>query len=330
MDKSKDFDFIEAATKTERQRTMKVPGEVPAVGKMSFEIQKLREELKTKTVPQLKEALERQEKLVKNPALLKKLPDKGEKSLKTVKLIKELISEKEEVDGLEKQMKALKVNTEKMEWKGGILDSDDDSDPEAEGPVKDPLSLLAQGVVPKHSSKAAATTNNNDMSGIEAFAVREAEKVDGLEPKQSFVPFKNTKTSTVTEDIRKLNPKSDKVETVSKPVSSKRRPKNPPTPSIPLPNTYTCETKQLSLTESLKLQQDQDKKLREIQMKNAAEKLSAGDNFAALLKQAEEVNTVGSQFEEYRDQSEEVEDVDEDEEAGVNIMSVVNDDNNEE
>ena len=330
MDKSKDFDFIEAATKTERQRTMKVPGEVPAVGKMSFEIQKLREELKTKTIPHLKEALERQEKLVKNPALLKKLPDKGEKSLKTVKLIKELISEKEEVDGLEKQMKALKVNTEKMEWKGGILDSDDDSDPEAEGPVKDPLSLLAEGVVPKHSSKAVATSNNNDLTGIEAFAMKEAEKVDGLEPKQSFVPFKNTKTSTVTEDIRKLNPKSDKVETVSKPVSSKMRPKNPPTPYIPLPNTYTCETKQLSLTESLKLQQDQDKKLREIQMKNAAEKLSAGDNFAALLKQVEEVNTVGSQFEEYRDQSEEVEDVDEDEEAGVNIMSVVNDDNNEE
>ena len=48
-EKSQDFDFVVTATRTENDRKMKVPGEVPAVGKMSFEIARLREEIKLET-----------------------------------------------------------------------------------------------------------------------------------------------------------------------------------------------------------------------------------------------------------------------------------------
>ena len=142
-----EFDFVAAATRNEEKRKMKIPGEVPPVGKMSIEIARLREEIKTKTVSQLKEVLDRQEKILKNPALVKRLPDKGEKARKTKEMIVGLIIDKEKVEDLEDEMKKMKINTEKMEWKGGLLDSDDDSDPEDDAPSKNPLSVLAQGKV---------------------------------------------------------------------------------------------------------------------------------------------------------------------------------------
>merc|ERR1712131_286264 len=82
------------------------------------------------------------------------LPDKGEKARKTKEMIVGLIIDKEKVEDLEDEMKKMKINTEKMEWKGGLLDSDDDSDPEDDAPSKNPLSVLAQGIIPKVSSTA--------------------------------------------------------------------------------------------------------------------------------------------------------------------------------
>jgi len=320
MEKSKkEFDFVEAATKTEGSRKMKIPGEVPAVGKSSLEIARLREEIKTKTVTQLKEVLERQEKILKNPMLVKKLPDKGEKARKTKEMIIGLIQDREKVDDLEDEMKKMKINTEKMEWKGRLLDSDDDSDPEDDAPSKNPLSVLAQGIVPKVSSSAKGDTGNKpDLSDIELFALKEVEKVDNMAPKDSFVPFNNLKSTKVDEELKK---QIGAAPSVQKPVHPRSKIKFVPkhkTPAIPLPNVYVCETKQLSLADSLRLQQEQDKKLREIQMKHAAEKLMASSNLGGVT---EEVNTVGSQFQEYRSKTEEdeeeVEDVDDDEGVGV-------------
>ena len=293
-----DFDFVVTATRTENDRKLKVPGDVPAVGKMSFEIARLREEIKTKTVPQLREILERQERILKNAALVKKLPDKGEKAKKTKDMIIELIKNKEKVDDLEEQMSTMKIDTEKMEWKGSLLDSDDDSDPEDDVPTKNPLSVLAQGIVPKHSSKAKEPEASNEkLSDLEAFAVKEAAMIDNLKPKQSFVPYKNTKVDKVTEDLKKeLGP----VNTVKSVNTFKIKEIKPKTPAIPLPNVYTCETKMMTLSDSLILQQEQAKKLREIELKHAAEKLTS-----ASVKLSDDVNHVGAQFEEYRHAAEE-------------------------
>jgi len=314
-----EFDFVAAATRNEEKRKMKIPGEVPPVGKMSIEIARLREEIKTKTVSQLKEVLDRQEKILKNPALVKRLPDKGEKARKTKEMIVGLIIDKEKVEDLEDEMKKMKINTEKMEWKGGLLDSDDDSDPEDDAPSKNPLSVLAQGIIPKVSSTAKSEiVSKNELSDLELFAQKEIEKVDNLAPKESFVPFNNLKTTKVDEDLRKQIGTAPTSNKVSPPKSKIKFVPKHKTPSIPLPNVYVCETKQLSLAESLKLQQEQDKKLREIQMKHAAEKLMASSNVGGV---SEEVETIGSQFQEYRSKTEEdeeeVEDVDDDEGVGV-------------
>ena len=317
MDNSKDFDFVVTATRTENDRKLKVPGDVPAVGKMSFEIARLREEIKTKNVPQLREILERQDRILNNPGLVKKLPDKGEKARSTKDMILKLIKEKEKVDDLEEEMKKMKINTEKMEWKGGLLDSDDDSDPENEDSGKNPLSVLAQGIVPKVSSKAKSEIeegSDRGKSDLELFAIKEAEKVDNLPNKETFVPYKAAKTeiSDETKCSLRINPAP-----AENPKIRGRRPVVT-TPAIPLPSVYNCETKQLSLAESMQLQQQQDRKLRDIQLKHAAEKLSASKE----IKDLNEVRIEGGQFEEYRDNNEEEEQEEDSGDEGVGVVGI--------
>ena len=317
MDNSKDFDFVVTATRTENDRKLKVPGDVPAVGKMSFEIARLREEIKTKNVPQLREILERQDRILNNPGLVKKLPDKGEKARSTKDMILKLINEKEKVDDLEEEMKKMKINTEKMEWKGGLLDSDDDSDPENEDSGKNPLSVLAQGIVPKVSSKAKSKVeveNDRDKSDLELFAIREAEKVDNLPNKETFVPYKAAKTELSDETKCSLQIKPASAD------NSKIRGRRPAvtTPAIPLPSVYNCETKQLSLAESMQLQQQQDRKLWDIQLKHAAEKLAAGKE----IRDLNEVRIEGGQFEEYRDNNEEEEQEEDSGDEGVGVVGI--------
>jgi hypothetical protein len=65
----------------------KVPGEVAPVGRLDHEAKAFERDIKAKSVPQLQEVLERQNKILENSALLKKLPDKGAK----VKQRKEMI-----------------------------------------------------------------------------------------------------------------------------------------------------------------------------------------------------------------------------------------------
>jgi len=317
MDNSKDFDFVVTATRTENDRKLKVPGDVPAVGKMSFEIARLREEIKTKNVPQLREILERQDRILNNPGLVKKLPDKGEKARSTKDMILKLINEKEKVDDLEEEMKKMKINTEKMEWKGGLLDSDDDSDPENEDSGKNPLSVLAQGIVPKVSSKAKSKVeveNDRDKSDLELFAIKEAEKVDNLPNKETFVPYKAAKTELSDETKCSLQIKPASAD------NSKIRGRRPAvtTPAIPLPSVYNCETKQLSLAESMQLQQQQDRRLRDIQLKHAAEKLAAGKE----IRDLNEVRIEGGQFEEYRDNNEEEEQEEDSGDEGVGVVGI--------
>ena len=322
----KDFDFVVTATRNENNRKLKVPGDVPAVGKMSIEIAKLREEIKTKTVPQLQEVVERQERILNNKALVKKLPDKGEKARRTKEMIENLIKDKDKVDGLEKEMEKMKIDTEKMEWKGNlILDSDDDSDPEEIGPVKNPLAVLAQGIVPTVSSRAKEKDESGGLNGLELYAVKEAEKVDSVKDKDNFVPFKSVKSNEVDKDTRKtLTSMSDVLNSAEKPELSKyerrkldKRMQKPKTPAIPMPEAYSCATKQLSLTESLKLQQEQDKHLREVQLRHAEQKLAAAASF-----RAEEVRLEGSRFQEYRDQREEEEQEEDSGDEGVGVVGI--------
>jgi len=293
-------DFIAVATRTESERLMKVPGVVPPIGKMSHEVAKLRSELRSKSVLELQEVLDRQQKILGNKALVSKLPDKGQRARNTRDMVTELLNEKEKVEGLEKKMTKLKINTEAMEWKNTLLDSDDDSDPEVDGQAKNPLAVLAQGVIPSKSSRGKAEEDAHTTE-LELFALKEAEKIDNTTPRDSFVPFKSAKTTCLTVDMKeKLVPAT----TVSgDDVNHTKKLKHPRTPSIPLPPLYTCQTKQLSLADSLKLQQDQDKRLKDVQLKHAADRLA---NSKGLVKLGLADIVVKGQFEEYRNPQEEL------------------------
>ena len=295
---------------------------VHPIGKMSHEVAKLRAELRSKSVPQLQEVLDRQQKILGNRALVSRLPDKGERAKNTRDMVIELLKDKEKVDGLEKEMNKLKINTEAMEWKNTLLDSDDDSDPEDEGPVRNPLAVLAQGVVPSKSSKGKLEEEAHNTE-LELFAQKEAEKVDNTESKNSFVPFKSAKTTCLSVDLKsRLGTKESGDDSKHNNDGKIRRkiPSHPGTPSIPLPPQYSCQTKQLTLVDSLKLQQDQDKRLKDIQLQHAAERLASSKG---LVKLGLADIVVKGQFEEYRDQQEDISEEEEDGDSGDEGVGVV-------
>jgi len=312
-------DFIAVATRTESERLMKVPGQVHPIGKMSFEVNKLRSELKSKSVPELQEVLGRQQNILGNRLLVSKLPDKGERAKKTRNMVIDLLKEREKVDGLEKEMTKLRINTEAMEWKNTLLDSDDDSDPEVEGPIKNPLAVLAQGLVPPKSSKGKLEEELHNTE-LELFAQKETEKVDNTEVKDNFVPFKSAKTSCLSVELKaRLGPGGSSDEGLLKTHKVKVL-SHPATPSIPLPPTYTCQTKQLTLADSLKLQQDQDRRLKDIQLKHAADRLASSKG---VVKLGLSDMVVKGQFEEYRDPQEEVSGGEDDVDSGDEGVGVV-------
>jgi len=310
-------DFIAVATRTESERLMKVPGQVHPIGKMSFEVAKLRSELKSKSVPQLQEVLDRQQKILGNKFLVSKLPDKGERAKKTRDMVIDLLKDREKVDGLEKEMTKLKINTEAMEWKNTLLDSDDDSDPEVEAPVKNPLAVLAQGLVPPKSSRGKLEEELHNTE-LELFAQKETEKVDNTEVKDNFVPFRSAKTTCLSVDLKeRLGPGGSTDDGAPRNHKVKS---HPATPSIPLPPVYTCQTKQLTLADSLKLQQDQDRRLRDIQLKHAADRLASSKG---VVKLGLIDMVVKGQFEEYRDPQEEVGGGEDDADSGDEGVGVV-------
>ena len=286
---------------------------------MGVAARKLREEIRAKTTPEVKEILERQDRILNNSALINKLPDKGGKARSKREIILQLLKDKERLEGLESQMKDMKIDTEKMEWKGRLLDSDDDSDPETEGPVKDPLVLLAQGVVPTKSSKAKEAENNHPSTELELFAQKEVEMFDKVELKKTFVPYKSTNSSIKDEELRQtLNDMKPKEE----PVKAKRRTPSQRTPSIPLPSVYNCQTVKLSLADSLRLQQDQEKKVREAQLRQAASRLGVSRDLQVVEETGE---LTGVQFEEYRENTEEQEQEEEqedEEEGGHGVVGI--------
>ena len=57
----------------------KVPGEVAPLGRLEDEAKKFQKEIKTKTIPELKDLLERQSRILQNKKLVTTLPDKGSK-----------------------------------------------------------------------------------------------------------------------------------------------------------------------------------------------------------------------------------------------------------
>ena len=171
-------------------------------------------------------------------------------------------------------MEKMKISTERMEWKNRLLDSDDDSDPEKD--PEDPLAVLAQGLVPPTSMRAKSIPTDeiptqdegrdgNILGGkqaeVEKFATAQASRVDMKSlPNNRFTPHSSVKQTTLDPELRhRLGGSSPKPEGSPSP--------KPGTPNMPLPPTYSNTTCLLTLGDSLRLQQEQEKRVREAQVR---------------------------------------------------------------
>lgn len=213
-------------------------------------------------------------------------------------MVVDLLSDRNREEGLATQLERMRINTEKMEWKNRLLDSDDDSDPEDCGPAKDPLGVLVEGMVPPSKE-------------LERRAVEHTDKVDVIKTVKKFVPFESVKKSCLDEELRgRLGDVPNKTAGLSNTTG------RPSTQSIPLPPTYLCKTQQLSLADSLKLQQEQDLKQRSAAVKQAQERLTSTKGVFGNMTKIEDLKKVGKgEFREYRELLEEVEEESECEEG---------------
>ena len=188
--------------------------------------------------------------------------------------MKQLLAERTKEEELEVGMEKMKISTEKMEWKNRLLlDSDDDSDPERD--PEDPLAVLAQGLVPPTSSRAQSKDRREDrMSNfvgsrpeVEKFATAQASRVDLVStPQNRFIPHSSVKQVALDPELRhRLG--AGGTSTSPNPPAHSPSPK-PGTPNMPMSLNYTNTTScLLTLEDSLRLQQEQEKRIREAQVK---------------------------------------------------------------
>ncbi|XP_038215971.1 uncharacterized protein LOC119835300 [Zerene cesonia] len=252
----------------------KIPGILPPPPKS--EIDGKIANLSSKTIAELLELRDRQLKLLNNKPFISKLADKGAKIQAFVDKILAELKAKEEEEQTCNLFSNLKLNSideksvQDIEWQGKVeqnkntyLDSDDDSEPEEvlhilsqrtneekkvkvlspEKPLITPEDLLSIGEVP-HVKYIVDKTENKNFKP---------------KPTGQFKPYKTT-TSDVHKPEKELQRKKHKHWEV--------------TAATPPPIVHG-PAKVLSLEESLKLQQEYNIHLKEIEAMHAAEKLLA-------------------------------------------------------
>ncbi|XP_068629923.1 DNA-directed RNA polymerase II subunit GRINL1A [Battus philenor] len=248
----------------------RIPGILPPPPKS--EIDGKITDLSNKTLIELFDIRDRQLKLLNNKAFISKLADKGTKIQALYdKVNKEIKLKQEEEDtcNLLKKLNLNKDSVQNVEWMGKLdskkdiyLDSDDDSDPE------DVLHVLSQGTVQDKQVKVLQQdkplitpedlTNIGEIPHVK-YLVGKAEQSPKQKPTGQYKPFKTTKS-----DVH--NP--------AKEILRKKNKHWEVTAATPPPIVHG-PAKVLSLEESLKLQQDYNLHLKEIEVQHAAEKLLA-------------------------------------------------------
>ncbi|XP_046964502.1 uncharacterized protein LOC124533339 [Vanessa cardui] len=271
----------------------KIPGVLPPPPKS--EIDGKIENLSKKSISELLDLRDRQLKLLNNKAFIGKLADKGAKIRVLYEKIEIELKSKEDEEQtcrLFNNMKIDSIDKESVadvEWEGKIqrnqntyLDSDDDSEPE------DVLQILSQSTSQEKKvkvlqpDKPLITAEDLISIGEIPIVKKIVEKTElNIKPKLTgqFKPYKTT-ISDVHNPEKEMCRKRNKFWEVTAAT---------PPPSIHGP------AKILNLEESLKLQQEHNKHLKEIEAQHAAEKLLARAN----IKMAELPKDI-SQFGNYR------------------------------
>lgn len=261
----------------------KIPGDILPSKKES---QGYIDDLGKKERFQLEELLERQKTILANKNLISRLPDRGEKIINFHDKILQELKRRDEVEEMASVLSRLNIASEgkaamsKLEWTGKYNEKSDkdvtkivelDSDDE-----EDPLKILAQptgtGVHNKkiiHVAPEESLIKPEDIAEIETFKtdpsdiehvkyiVDKVEKTQETSKKESFKPYKTTKSN------------------VHDPMKEKQRKlhKNWEVTAATPPLIVHGAAKVLSLNESLRLQKNQTEKLQEIQAKHAVERL---------------------------------------------------------
>jgi len=239
----------------------KVPGEVPAIGRMTHEAATFEESLEKRSLADLKDLLIRQKKIEGNKALRKNLPDGGERITRRRKQIEELIERKErESDVASALLAGLSINGEKvssveeMEWKYGSsglqsrlqrphVDPDD-----GDGGASNMLAALAEREVPSsYSLKLAA----KDSSG----------------KGKRFMPFVSVKSETLNEE------KAGEIG-LQRSSATARQSRPKPEGLMPMPEIRLGVAKTVSIAESLEIQKTASVRMKEAMAKQAADRLS--------------------------------------------------------
>jgi len=270
------------------------------------------------SLPQLRDALDRQERVLANVKLLRTLPDGGAKVRSKKAHLQSLVAERERAaDEAADLLAGLSVagerveSVEEMEFRFGAgvarhlegqrrvqLDSDDDEDNDGE----DPLKVLAEKELPSSSKRkmedSVGLFKEKDDNEVDLFAVKRSSKVDSTRSKDRFMPFAAGKERAAEG-------------------------KKPPS-VMELPANWTSKTKMLSLEESLRVQREQQEREREVRLQQAMDRLkksAAGDTVHAShpagLTSAMDYREKEEEFDE--DEEEAEDDVDED--PGVSVSS---------
>lgn len=208
---------------------------------------------------QLRELLERQNRLIRSPALWH-LSDKGEK----VKLLKTQIEEellkRDKAEDVCDALTKLSIHEKKVqviEWgekEDRIVKEISNGLPEDE---KDPIALIATHSGTNLHNQIIKVEEPDDplvtLADIEdAYALSLCNKIDRAEPQKKFLPYKTIKSTS---------------DTTSK--QFKVRDLSAATPPVPV----FGDVKLITLEESIKLQYEQTKHLKEVQLKHASERL---------------------------------------------------------
>lgn len=280
----------------------RIPGILPPPPKNEFD-GKI-ENLSAKSLPELLDLRDRQLKLLNNKAFIFKLADKGEKIRALYNKIESEIKSKEEEEQTCRLFSDMKINNvdkdsvANVEWEGKIkknenvyLDSDDDSEPE------DVLHILSQSTAQEKTIKILqpekALISAEDLLNIgEIPHVKKlVEKTEAnVKPKITgqFKPYKTT-----VSDVHKPE----------KEILRKRNKHWEVTAATPPPIVHG-PVKTLNLEESLKLQQDYNLHLKEVEAQHAAEKLLARTRIK-MADLPEDTSKFGSYRKEGSDESDE-------------------------
>ncbi|XP_049867095.1 uncharacterized protein LOC126367558 [Pectinophora gossypiella] len=252
----------------------KIPGILPPPPKS--EIDGKITNLSSKSVSELLELKDRQVKLLNNKPFISKLPDKGAKIQSFHDKIVQVLQDKQEEERTCRLFDKLKLNgvdkqsVQNVEWEGKIrdkkediyLDSDDDSEPE------DVIHILTQSTAQEKIIKVLQPEkplitpedliNIGEIPHVK-YLVDKTEINPKLKTTGQFKPFKTTRS-----DVH--NPEKE--------ILRKKHKNWEVTAATPPPIVHG-PAKILSLEESLKLQQEHNIHLKEIEAQHAAEKLLA-------------------------------------------------------